>query len=85
MRRANVGAAETLLGAAADAGVGRLIFVSSAAVYARGEPSRDSDLEPLTSFLYAGTRSNASAARAQLPQAAVLRPHIILGPNAVPC
>lgn len=86
MRRANVGAAETLLGAAADAGVGRLIFLSSAAVYGQGENLRETaDLEPLTSFLYA--RHKVECERwlaAQLPQAAVLRPHIILGPNAVP-
>lgn len=86
MRRANVGAAQALVGAAADAGVGRLIFVSSAAVYGWGvNLSETANLEPLTGFLYA--RHKVECERwlaAQLPQASVLRPHIILGPNAAP-
>jgi UDP-glucose 4-epimerase len=84
--RTNVTGTQMLLRKAADAGVEKLMFLSSAAVYGAGvELAEGAPFDPLPGFLYA--RNKAECERwlaADLPQAVVLRPHIILGPHALP-
>ncbi len=84
MRRVNVDAAISVIGAAA--GDARVVVLSSAAVYGNGEAiSENAPLAPLPGFLYAAHKAEMEdwiARRA--PRAVVLRPHIILGPNAIP-
>lgn len=85
MERRNVATTLRLFEAAAAAGA-HVIFVSSAAVYGAGESLReDAALRPLPGFLYAAHKLACERWLAsQLPGAAVLRPHAILGPNALP-
>ncbi|MGE5088980.1 MAG: NAD-dependent epimerase/dehydratase family protein, partial [Candidatus Levyibacteriota bacterium] len=86
MLRANVDATRALLSAAHDAGVGSVVHLSSAAVYGRGtDIAEDAPLAPLPRFRYALHKAEVDAWIAQeLPDAAVLRPTIILGPHAQP-
>jgi len=85
MRRVNVEAAQSILGAAAAAGA-RIVVLSSAAVYGKGEAvTEQAPLAPLPGFLYAEHKAALERwIAAQIPRAIVLRPHIILGPNALP-
>lgn len=85
MRRVNVEAAQSILGAAAAAGA-RIVVLSSAAVYGKGESvTEDAPLAPLRGFLYAEHKTALERwLAAQIPRAIVLRPHIILGPSAQP-
>jgi UDP-glucose 4-epimerase len=86
MLRNNVDGTKALLSAANDAGVGSIVQLSSAAVYGRGtELAEDAPLAPLPQFQYALHKAEVDAWIAQaLPRAAVLRPTIILGPDAQP-
>lgn len=74
----------TFLGAAGAAGVSRIVFLSSAAVYGAGENlSEAAPLRPPDGCAYA--RHKAECERwldVQLPAAVRLRPHIMLGPHA---
>jgi UDP-glucose 4-epimerase len=85
MRRVNVEAAQTLIGAAANSGA-RIVVLSSAAVYGSGEALTErAPLAPLAGFLYGETKADLERwIETHAPRAAVLRPHIILGPNALP-
>ena len=82
----NVGVSQKLFSAAAQAGVTRLIHVSSAAVYGNGSLlNEQARLAPLAGFLYAEHKAEFEAWLArEVPAAVTLRPHIILGPNALP-
>lgn len=82
----NVGVSQKLFAAAAAAGVTRLIHVSSAAVYGNGSLlNEQTRLAPLAGFLYAEHKAEFDTWVArELPATIVLRPHIILGPNALP-
>lgn len=72
--------------AARDAGVARLVHLSSAAVYGSGENLTEAaPLAPLPGFLYAAHKAALEAwFAAELPQAVRLRPHVILGPHCQP-
>lgn len=82
----NVGVGKKLFAAAAQAGVRRLIHVSSAAVYGNGSMlNEQAPLAPLAGFLYAEHKAEFETwLTREVPEAIVLRPHIILGPNALP-
>lgn len=86
MRANNIDASQKLFLTAQAAGVKRLIHVSSAAVYGSGSLlTEHSALQPLDQFLYAQHKAEFEAWLAtEIPTALVLRPHIILGPNALP-
>jgi|AP12_2_1047962.scaffolds.fasta_scaffold06843_1 UDP-glucose 4-epimerase len=83
MRRINVVAAQAIIGAAA---AGRVVVLSSAAVYGSGEGvTEQAPLAPLPGFLYAEHKAELERWIAMHGvRAAVLRPHIILGPHALP-
>ncbi len=82
MRRVNVEASLALV----EAARGRVVHVSSASVYGRGESlAEDAPLAPLAGFRYAEHKAALDALVATArPDAAILRPHIILGPHALP-
>jgi nucleoside-diphosphate-sugar epimerase len=82
MRRVNVEASRRLI----EAARGRVVHVSSASVYGRGEALAESaPLAPLRGFLYAEHKAALEGAVAAIrPDAALVRPHIILGPHALP-
>lgn len=86
MLRNNVDGTKALLSAAHDAGIGSIVHLSSAAVYGHGtDVAEDAPLAPLRRFGYALHKAEVDAWIAQaLPGVAVLRPAIILGPNAQP-
>jgi nucleoside-diphosphate-sugar epimerase len=65
---------------------GRVVHVSSASVYGRGEAlAEDAPLAPLVGFRYAEHKAALDDRVAAVrPDAAILRPHIILGPHALP-
>lgn len=83
MRRVNVAAAQAIIGAAA---AGRVVVLSSAAVYGSGEGvTEQAPLAPLNGFLYAAHKAELERwVAVHAVRAAVLRPHIILGPHALP-
>jgi nucleoside-diphosphate-sugar epimerase len=83
MRRVNVAAAQAIIAAAA---AGRVVVLSSAAVYGSGEGvTEQAPLAPLPGFLYAENKAALERWIAvHAVRAAVLRPHIILGPYALP-
>jgi UDP-glucose 4-epimerase len=85
MRRVNVAAAQAVIASAAASGA-RVVVLSSAAVYGSGESLTErAPLAPLAGFLYGQTKADLEHWIAMhAPRAAVLRPHIILGPNALP-
>lgn len=72
--------------AADDAGVERLVHLSSAAIYGNGiQLTEAAPLAPLPGFAYAEHKAEFESWLAQnLPRATVLRPHVILGPHAHP-
>jgi UDP-glucose 4-epimerase len=86
MARNNVEGTKALLAAAQAAGIGSIVHLSSAAVYGHGVGlTEDAALAPLPRFQYALQKAQVDAWIAQaLPRAAVLRPTVILGPNAQP-
>ena len=86
MAATNVDATIALLSAAADAGIESIVHLSSAAVYGQGtELAEDAPLAPLPRFAYARHKAEVDRFLARaLPQVAVLRPTIVLGPNAQP-
>ena len=86
MRDNNVEGSEALLAAAAATGVPRIVHLSTAAVYGSGNDLDESaPLAPWPRFHYACQKAELEAWIArELPQAVVLRPTIILGPNAQP-
>ena len=86
MYETNVDASYRLLLAAREAGVRRIIHLSSAAVYGAGaQLTEDAPFAPLPGFLYAQHKAQLeSLLAANLPQCVCLRPHVILGPHAQP-
>ena len=86
MAATSVDATIALLSAAADAGIESIVHLSSAAVYGQGtELAEDAPLAPLPRFAYARHKAEVDRFLARaLPQVAVLRPTIVLGPNAQP-
>lgn len=86
MRENNVAGGRILFEAARQAKVGRIVHVSSAAVYGSGENLQETaPLAPQASFLYACHKAELESwLEANLPWAVRLRPHIILGPHALP-
>jgi len=85
MQRVNVDAAMAIIGAA-DAAGARVVVLSSAAVYGRGAALTESaPFSPLAGFAYAETKAALERwIAAHAPRTAVLRPHVILGPHALP-
>ena len=92
-RRTNIGGSESVLRACASAGVGRIVFMSSATVYGPRpdnphELTEDAPLHPLAGFAYAEDKAACEALfRAfaeQRPEACVsiLRGCVVMGPNA---
>jgi nucleoside-diphosphate-sugar epimerase len=86
MAATNVDATKALLSAAADAGIESIVHLSSAAVYGQGtDLTEDAPLAPLPRFAYARHKADVDRfIAATLPQVAVVRPTIVLGPNAQP-
>jgi UDP-glucose 4-epimerase len=86
MERVNVTGTCAFLAAAASAGIRRIVHVSSAAVYGQGTDLDESaPISPLPRFQYARQKADVERWIArELQQAAVLRPTVILGPNALP-
>jgi nucleoside-diphosphate-sugar epimerase len=86
MAATNVDATKALLSAAADAGIESIVHMSSAAVYGQGtDLTEDAPLAPLPRFAYARHKADVDRfIAATLPQVAVVRPTIVLGPNAQP-
>ena len=75
-----------LFHAARRAGVGRLIHMSSAAVYGSGlHLDEGAPLAPLSGFLYARHKAHLERLlETEFPECVRLRPHVILGRNAQP-
>lgn len=86
MRANNIDASLKLFLAARAADVKCVIQVSSAAVYGSGSlVSEHAALQPLDNFLYAQQKAEFETWLVkEFPAALILRPHIILGPNALP-
>lgn len=86
MADVNVRGGHALLLAARDAGVRRIVVLSSAAVYGSGvDLCEDAPLQPLPRFAYAQHKTALEALLARdLPDCVRLRPHVILGPHAQP-
>lgn len=86
MHSVNVDGSLRVFHSARNAGVPRLIHVSSAAVYGSGEHLReDAALNPVPGFLYAQHKAQLEARlAAEFPDCLRLRPHIILGREAQP-
>ncbi|MGH8672639.1 MAG: NAD-dependent epimerase/dehydratase family protein [Burkholderiales bacterium] len=86
MHRCNVQSSMRLFEKACGARVARIVHLSSAAVYGHGTHlTETAALNPLPDFLYAAHKVELEKHLAQtLPQALVLRPHVILGPHAQP-
>lgn len=86
MREINVTASHKLLQAARDAGVQRIIHLSSAAVYGSGARlAETAPFAPLPDFCYGRHKAELETLLAQtVPECVRLRPHVILGPHAQP-
>lgn len=86
MRAINVEASFEIFKHAAASGITRLIHLSSASVYGNGENLTEAaPLKPLPGFVYAEHKAELERQLAQeFPSTLRLRPHIILGPNALP-
>lgn len=82
----NVRGSYRLFQAARDAGVKRLVHLSSAAVYGKGENvSEETAYAPLDGFLYGTHKTQLERLlEADIPECVRLRPHVILGRNAQP-
>lgn len=86
MQDINVQGTRELFSAARQAGIARLVHLSSAAVYGHGENLHESAaLNPLPGFLYGQHKAQVETWLAnEFPGAVRLRPHIILGPHCQP-
>ena len=86
MQDINVQGTRLLFSAARQAGITRLVHLSSAAVYGQGENLHESAaLLPLPGFLYGEHKAQVEYWLAsEFPEAVRLRPHIILGPKCQP-
>ena len=84
MRATNVNATLRAFSIAREAGIHKLINLSSAAVYGHGlELSEDALFNPIDGFLYAQQKVEVERALKRLaPEIIQFRPHIILGPHA---
>lgn len=82
----NVSGSYRLFKAARNAGVKRLVHLSSAAVYGKGENlSEEAPYAPLDGFLYGKHKAQLEhLLEAEVPACVRLRPHVILGKNAQP-
>lgn len=82
----NVTGSHKAFHAARQAGVKRLVHLSSAAIYGSGvHLGEDAPLDPLPEFLYARHQAHLEQLlEIEFPECVRLRPHIILGPNAQP-
>lgn len=82
----NICGSHRLLLAARDAGVRRLVHLSSAAVYGKGvNVSETAPCAPLHGFLYGAHKAQLERLlEADIPECVRLRPHVILGKNAQP-
>lgn len=82
----NVDGSYRLVHAARDAGVKRLVHLSSAAVYGAGSCLPETaPFAPTPGFFYAAHKAALeSLLAAEVPECVRLRPHVILGPNAQP-
>lgn len=86
MHDINVHGTRRVFETAAAQGVRRLVHLSSAAVYGRGDALPETAaMRPLPGFLYGAHKAEIETWMAQaLPRVARLRPHIILGPHCQP-
>lgn len=86
MHNINVTASQQLFAHAKATGISRILHLSSASVYGRGENlNEDSPFHPLPGFLYAQHKAELEAwLKVHHPHIICLRPHIILGPHAQP-
>ena len=86
MHDINVQGTSQLFNAARQAGMARLVHLSSAAVYGSGENlSEAAALSPLPGFLYGQHKAQVEDwMAAEFPAAVRLRPHLILGPHCQP-
>jgi nucleoside-diphosphate-sugar epimerase len=86
MHEINVTASLELFRAARRAGIGRLVQLSSAAIYGSGiGVTETAPLAPLPRFLYAQHKAELERLlAAEFPDSVRLRPHVILGPHAQP-
>ncbi len=86
MHEVNVGGSLRLLQAAHAAGVGRIIHLSSAAVYGSGAGLLETaPYAPLPEFCYGQHKAGLEQLIEQaVPECVRLRPHVILGPHAQP-
>lgn len=86
MAEINVQGSLGVFKAARDAGVARLVHLSSAAVYGQGaNVTEAAPLAPLPGFLYGAHKARLEhLLEKEFPQCVRLRPHVILGPNAQP-
>lgn len=86
MHDINVQGTCRLFNAARQAGIARLVHLSTAAVYGAGENLKESAaLRPLPGLLYARHKAQVETwLEHEFPQAVRLRPHIILGPHCLP-
>jgi UDP-glucose 4-epimerase len=84
MHADNVDGSKALLAAAR--GMNRIVHLSTAGVYGSGvDLAEDAPLEPWPRFHYARQKAELEAwIERELPHAVVLRPTLILGPNAQP-
>lgn len=82
----NIDGSLRVLRAARDAGIARLIHLSSASVYGAGDNvTEDAAYAPLPGFLYGQHKSRLEQRLAtEVPECLRLRPHVILGPHAQP-
>jgi len=82
----NVAGSQKVFYAARRAGIGRIVHMSSAAVYGCGSHLDESaPFAPLPGFLYAQHKAHLEQMlEAEFPDSVRLRPHLILGPNAQP-
>lgn len=82
----NVRGGYRLFQAARDAGIKRLVHLSSAAVYGKGKNvSEEMPYAPLDGFLYGAHKAELERLlEADIPGCVRLRPHVILGKNAQP-
>lgn len=86
MHDINVLGTRKLFNAARQAGMTRLVHLSSAAVYGSGENlSEAAALSPLPGFLYGQHKAQVEDwMTTEFPAAVRLRPHLILGPHCQP-
>lgn len=86
MQGINVQGTQQMFNAARQAGIARLVHLSSAAVYGAGENLLETAaLNPLPGFLYGQHKAQLETWLAdEFPGAVRLRPHIVLGPHCQP-